>query len=150
MNVMISALRDVYLRDLSRLTQEVKSYKNEKTLWLVEGNMANTAGNLALHLCGNLKYFIGATIGSSGYIRDRTAEFNSIHIPRTEILQNIEQTKQIIETTLNAVNDDILEKPYPLEVFGKPTNHAYFLTHLIAHLGYHMGQINYHRRLLDK
>jgi hypothetical protein len=85
----------LYRRDLEKLKQEIEAYKSEENLWLVENDAPNSAGNLTLHLIGNLNGFIGAVIGKSGYVREREAEFSGRNIPRNELLQMIDDTIEL-------------------------------------------------------
>ncbi len=143
-------LKSLFTRDLNKLKLEIESYKNESTIWHIEKDIANSAGNLTLHLIGNLNTFIGAEIGKSGYIRNRELEFSLKNIPRSELISNIEMTLKIVEQALDTITDDQLHSEYPLLVFKEKTSTEFFLVHLATHLAYHLGQINYHRRLLDK
>lgn len=138
----------VYRRDLEKLKTEVEQYSSDEQLWLVHGEIANSGGNLALHLVGNLKHFIGATLGDSGYVRDRESEFSSTGVSRAELISAIEETSEVVSATLANITAEELAAAYPIEVFGEPMTTEYFLVHLATHLSYHLGQINYHRRLL--
>lgn len=140
-------LINLYERDLSRLKTEIESYANEADLWKVNGEIANSAGNLALHLTGNLKHFIGAVLGGSGFVRDRDAEFSTSGVTRAKLLEDIEATAAVVKNTLEKLTDDDFAKNYPIEVFEHPMTTGFFLVHLTTHLNYHLGQINYHRRL---
>lgn len=144
----VASIKALLLRDLTSLEKEISSYSNEADIWKISGDIKNTAGNLALHICGNLQHFVGATIGKDGYVRQRDQEFNKKDIPVADLLKEIGSTKIAIENTLNGLTDEDLNQTYPLEVFGKPMTFSYFLIHLSGHLMYHLGQINYHRRLL--
>lgn len=146
---MTDSLIQLFKRDLTKLKVEINSYKNESNLWIVDKEILNSAGNLCLHLVGNLKTFIGANLGNTGYIRQRDLEFSLKNIPRTEMIQQIEETITIIEETLKKLPNTDLQKEYTPRVFDKPMTTEYFLIHLSMHLAYHLGQINYHRRLLD-
>ncbi|MEP2668459.1 MAG: DinB family protein [Cyclobacteriaceae bacterium] len=148
MNSTLDNLHQLFLRDLDLLTQEITSYPTEASLWIVKGDIKNSGGNLCLHLCGNLQHFIGAVLGKDGYIRNRDAEFADKDIPKEILLGQIDATKSAISKTLEALSTSQLEAPYPIEVFGKPMTTEYFLIHLLTHLTYHRGQINYHRRIL--
>jgi uncharacterized damage-inducible protein DinB len=55
----------------------------------------------------------------------------------------------MIDSVLPQLSEEDLKKEYPLVVFERAMTTDYFLIHLVAHLDYHLGQINYHRRLLD-
>lgn len=148
MNLATESLQTLFIRDLNKLAEELKQYPNEESLWRVEHGIANSGGNLCLHLCGNLQHFIGTILGNTGYVRNRDAEFSEKNIARQSLLEEIDRTKQEIEKTLPTLQHDQLHANYPVEVFGKPMTTLYFLMHLSAHLGYHLGQVNYHRRLV--
>ena len=142
-------LSKLFERDLEKLKTEITSYKKENKLWEFSGDIKNSAGNLCLHLLGNLQHFIGATLGNSGYKRNRDAEFSRKNVPVEEMQKEINETIIIIKKTLNELNEKRLKEIYPLNVFGYEMTTGFFLTHLTTHLSYHLGQINYHRRLLD-
>ncbi len=147
--MLIETLKALFVRDLARLKQEMELYQKEQDIWIVDKGIANSAGNLCLHLCGNLRAFIGAEFGQSGYIRNRDAEFSLKNIPRTELVADVDKTIAEIEHALDQLSEAQLEEEYPKQVFGKPMTTGYFLVHLATHLGYHLGQVNYHRRLLE-
>lgn len=144
-----STLISLYRRDLQELKKEISLYKKEQNLWVVKDDISNSAGNLCLHLVGNLNHFIGAVIGQTGYVRQREQEFSQKNVSVETMTLQIDQTIAMIETVLNGLEDSEFKKNYPIEVFGKPMTTEYFLVHLSTHLSYHLGQINYHRRLLD-
>ena len=146
--MLIGVLKELYERDLNKLREEIALYTSDDDLWKIEGEILNPAGNLCLHLSGNLKHFFGAVLGNSGYVRDRDAEFAKKNVPRSEMLADIDVTKNIVLSTLAELTEKDLDKPYPIEVFGHPMTTGFFLTHLATHLNWHLGQINYHRRLL--
>ncbi|MBN8824973.1 MULTISPECIES: DinB family protein [unclassified Spirosoma] len=147
--MLLEVLNTLFQRDLAKLRQEISAYKDERNLWIVDKNIANSAGNLCLHLIGNLNTYIGAEFGKTGYVRQRDLEFSLKDIPRTELLAKIDETRAVVEEGLTKVTEEQLAEEYPMLVFDKPTSTEYFLVHLTTHLTYHLGQINYHRRLLD-
>ena len=147
MNLATQSLMTLYSRDLDKLAEEIKLYPDEAAIWKVAPGISNSAGNLCLHLCGNLQHFIGTILGNSGYVRNREEEFSSRNIPREKLLEEIEKTKAAIAQTLPHLPHEQLHAPYPVEVFGHPMATVFFLMHLATHLGYHLGQVNYHRRL---
>jgi len=146
----IQTLQTLFRKDLEKLKSEIELYQNEQVIWQIDQNIANSAGNLCLHLIGNLNHFIGATLGNTGYIRNRESEFSDKNIPRATLIEQIEKTIEVVEQSLAKVSENQLQAEYPIVVLGKPTSTYYFLFHLVAHLAYHLGQINYHRRFLDK
>ncbi len=139
----------LFERDIDRFKKEIESYEDEKNLWTTTNQITNSAGNLTLHLVGNLKYFIGKEIGGYDYQRNRKFEFAGTGIPQAELLKQIVSCKNQVIVSLEGMDDSLLSKNYPLEVFGYQMTYCFFLLHLYGHLNYHLGQINYHRRLLD-
>ena len=150
--MIIETLKELYDRDLKKLRTEIESYRDETAMWKVSGEIPNSAGNLALHLVGNLKHFIGAVLGNSGYVRERDLEFSNKNIPRTELLKMIDESADVVAATFDKLTHEQLEQVYPIVVFADrttPMTTGWFLIHLATHLNYHLGQINYHRRLFD-
>ena len=142
----------IYQRDLNKLKNELNAYVEESNMWEVRDGISNSAGNLSLHLIGNLKHFIGAVLGNSGYVRERDKEFSSKNIPLQQMITSIDETMAVMEQTLNGLTEQDLDKPFPVKVPVQQGDDStrFMLVHLIAHLNYHLGQINYHRRLIDK
>ena len=147
---MIDILIKIYQSDLDKLKTEITSYKKEENLWKISGEILNSGGNLCLHLCGNLQHFIGAVLGNSGYVRNRDAEFSRKDVPIRELETGINLTIEALKKTFMELKEDDLQKIYPVNVFGYEMTTEYLLIHMATHLSYHLGQINYHRRLLDK
>ena len=143
------SLIQLFKRDLNKLITEVNLYTNESNLWIVDKSISNSAGNLCLHLVGNLKTYIGANLGNTGYIRHRDLEFSLKNVPRSEMVKQVEETVIIVEDALKKLTPSDLEKECLPQGFDKPMTIEYFLILLSMHLSYHLGQINYHRRLLD-
>ncbi len=146
---MIQVLKALFNRDLEKLKAELSLYKSEEKIWLTDMDIANSAGNLALHLVGNLKTFVGVQLGSSDYVRNRDLEFSAKGVARDELLRMIDETKQVVDTTLENFDEGRLQEDFPIVVFKEKTSIEYMLIHLATHLAYHLGQVNYHRRLLD-
>jgi uncharacterized damage-inducible protein DinB len=146
---MTESINQIMNRHLEQLKREVSAYKTESDLWIRTGELPNSAGNLCLHLCGNLQHYIGAVLGGSGYIRKRDEEFSRQDVPVSEMIAEIDKTMAVVNDTLTNLDKSRLAENYPEEVLGKPMTIEYFLIHLTSHLGYHLGQINYHRRLLS-
>jgi hypothetical protein len=149
--MLTQTLQQLYRRDLEKLKEEIAAYKNEDALWRVDKDIPNSGGNLSLHLCGNLSHFIGATLGGTGYVRNRDLEFSDKGIPREELLKKIDDTIAAIDKTMPSITDEGLAQNFPIEVFkDRPViSTEWMLTHLATHLSYHLGQVNYHRRVFD-
>ena len=142
------ALLELFERDLRRLAEEINLYADEADLWVVRPGIANSAGNLCLHLIGNLNHFVGAVLGNTGFVRDRDSEFALKNVPRQELLASIENVIQVVTSTLQGMTDEDFEQVFPVPKRDQIVHTDLMLIHLVGHLSYHLGQINYHRRLV--
>jgi uncharacterized damage-inducible protein DinB len=141
-------LISLFEKELDKLKEELAAYEQDELVWKTSEGISNSGGNLCLHLTGNLQHFIGATLGDTGFIRNREAEFKLKNIPRQKLLEEVDNAKQVVTDTLEQLSKKELESEYPLQVFGEPLTTQFFLVYLLKHLSYHIGQINYHRRLV--
>lgn len=142
-------LSELFNRDLKRIKAEIEAYTSEEAIWQKADGITNSGGNLSLHLSGNLQHFFGAVVGETDYIRDRDFEFAG-KVSRQELLDDLDAALSSISSTLEGMTDEELKKDYPIELFGGKIKTEWFFIHLQSHLNYHLGQINYHRRLLDR
>ncbi|NLU93629.1 DinB family protein [Chitinophaga sp. Ak27] len=145
--MLTSILINLFERDLSKLEQEIAAYETQEGIWKVPAGISNSAGTLCLHLCGNLQHYVGAILGKTGYLRDRDREFSDRNIAREDLLVLIGTTRRVTLTVIADLTAEDLEKVYPEKVFSGTMFTGHFLVHLCTHLNYHLGQINYHRRL---
>jgi uncharacterized damage-inducible protein DinB len=143
----ITWLRVVFWRDLESLAAEVAAYPDDAALWRAAPGIANPGGTLALHLAGNMRHFIGAELAGTGYVRDRDAEFGTRDLSRAEVRRIVEAARDEVDAALAPLDDGALERPFPVAVAGVTLSTGQFLIHLAAHLGYHLGQLDYHRRI---
>ena len=144
---MTKEIRDMLLLDLTTLRRELEAYPDEARLWKEGPGFSNPAGSLALHLAGNLQHFIGAVLGGTGYRRDRDGEFARRGVSRTEILRECDAATRVVSSVLESLHHSALELEYPLPLDGTPISTGYMLVRLCRHFAYHLGQINYHRRI---
>ena len=142
-------IADLFQRDIDKLIEEINLFKKEKNIWKIKGTVKNTAGNLTLHLLGNLNHFIGATLGNTGYIRERDKEFSLKNIPRLQLVEELKKVNSVVKNTLTHLSDEDLEKNFPVPLNDKTLSTSFVLLHLLAHFSYHLGQVNYHRRLIS-
>lgn len=139
---------ELYERDLLKLKTEIQNFKQEDNIWRKADGISNSAGTLVLHLLGNLNYTIGALLGGSGYVRNREQEFSLTGVSREKLLADIESTIDAVKNGLQKTDQAKLQETYPLEIVGQKST-AYYLTFFYGHLNYHLGQINYLRRILE-
>lgn len=136
--------------ELDRLINEINAYQNEKNLWKTAKAIKNSGGNLALHLIGNLNHFIGNVMMQNGYERNRANEFNGPTITKLELVEQIENLKDLFDIFFKTFNHKKLQQPFPQQVFGFEMTNEFMLQRLLSHFSYHLGQISYHRRFLDE
>ena len=144
-----TVLASFYERDLRKLIEEINLFRDEKNLWRTTGSVRNSSGNLALHIIGGLNYLIGAKLAQTGYVRDRDQEFIKKSVERKELVVELEKLIGMIQETLNAFTQEQLEAEYPILFDDMKVSNSYVLTQLLLHLNYHLGQINYLRRILE-
>ena len=144
-----NTLANFYERDIRKLIEEINLFKSEEDIWRTAGSVKNSCGNLVLHIIGGMNYLIGTTLAHTKYVRNREQEFIQKNIDRNELVQQLEALILIINQTLNALTAEQMEAKYPI-FFDKPkTSVTYVLVQLLAHLNYHLGQVNYLRRVLE-
>jgi hypothetical protein len=138
----------LFRRDLRCLVREVQSFPDDPTLWKTLPGISNSAGNLALHVAGNLRHFVGAAFGQTGYLRDRDSEFARREGSRTEVVALLEAALLEVEQGLEALTWEALAQPFPQPLAGHHPATGRVLMHLEAHLAFHLGQAGYLRRAL--
>jgi hypothetical protein len=145
---MIDDVRRLLVRELETFAREIELFPNDEAVWKTAPGITNSAGNLALHACGNLKHFVGAVLGDTGYVRNRDQEFASRAGSREELVREIRWTRDVVEAVLPRVSEKALAAPYPQAVGGVELPCGRFLLHLATHLSFHLGQASYLRRFL--
>ena len=144
-----SILANFYERDLRQLIAQVNLFNKEENLWKTEGSVKNSSGNLVLHIIGGLNYLVGTTLAHTGYVRDRDKEFSQKSMERKELVAQLEALIPMINNTLIALTKEQMETDFPI-FFDQPnTSISYVLVQLLIHLNYHLGQVNYLRRVLE-
>jgi len=152
MNTLGRDLAGILVREVDRVAEEIAAYRDERNLWVTVGAQRNAPGTLALHLAGNLEHFVGAGLGRTGYVRDRAAEFGDRDVPRAVLISRLREARDVIDAVLTPVSDEALrdarfEVDVP-EAYRAMSVHA-LLVHLTWHLGWHQGQIYYHRLAVE-
>ena len=146
MDKLNTTLANFYERDLNKIIDELSLFNNEEDLWKTTGSIKNSAGNLVLHLTGGLNYFIGTQLGHTGYVRNREAEFTTKNIERTVLISKVRELIQTIKAVLGSLSSEQLDGEYPILFDDDKRRVSYLLVQLLAHLNYHLGQVNYLRR----
>lgn len=146
--MMIPIIQAMLLRELAAVQRSVEAYPDDASLWAQPTGLPNDGGTLVLHLAGNLQHYVGAVLGRSGYKRDRPAEFARRDLPRAELLREISASTDAVKRTLPTLSEASLSQPFPEPIGGRTLTIEVFLVHLATHLAYHLGQLDYHRRVV--
>jgi len=146
--MLLQSVAAILDRDLRALRREVEAYPDERGLWQEVPGISNVAGTLVLHLVGNLQHYLGARLGNTGYVRDRPAEFARRDVPRSELLRQIEAARAAVKAALSGPVQPEVTAEYPEAVGGSKVATGDYLIHLTTHFAYHLGQIDYHRRVV--
>ena len=144
----VDSIRRCMVRDLGTFEIELASYPDDASVWTMHPQIPNTTGTLVLHVAGNLRHFVGATLGATGYVRDRDAEFSTRNLARRELLVLLHAARDEVDATLRTLSVARLDETYPLEIGGTSLTTGQFLVHLATHLAYHLGQADIHRRVV--
>jgi uncharacterized damage-inducible protein DinB len=143
-----SVVQAVLCRDLGAVRRSVEAYPDDASLWAERAGLPNAGGTLVLHIAGNLQHFLGAVLGGSGYRRDRAAEFSRRGVTRAALVAEIDAAQVAVERGIAALPEEALAAPYPEAIVGRTVATGDYLVHLAVHLAYHLGQLDYHRRLV--
>jgi uncharacterized damage-inducible protein DinB len=144
-----SSVHTMIDRELAALRRSVEAYRADADLWATPPGIANSGGNLVLHLAGNLQHFFGAVLAKTGYQRDRPAEFSRRDVSREKLLSEIDAASSAVARGLDGLSDSSLAEPYPEQIGGRTVTNGDWIVHLAAHLAYHLGQVDYHRRIVS-
>jgi uncharacterized damage-inducible protein DinB len=148
MTTLADDLTRLFVRDLEALGRELELFPADAGVWQTVPGTTNSAGTLALHVCGGLRHFVGAVLGQTGYVRDRDAEFSQRGLPRAALLAEIGRTADVIRQVVPGLPPEVLEAPYPMPINGITLSTRRFLIHLATHAAFHLGQAGYLRRAL--
>ena len=142
-------LANFYEKDLRKLIEEVNLFQNEENLWKTLGTVKNSSGNLVLHIIGGLNHFFGAILAHTGYVRNRDLEFSKKGVARKDLVAQLEALIPTVNATLASITPEQMDAEYPIPFDDAKNSNSYVLVRLLAHLGYHLGQVNYLRRILE-
>jgi uncharacterized damage-inducible protein DinB len=146
--MLIDAVKRCLMRDLAGFELELDAYRDDASVWELPTGVNNSTGTLTLHACGNLRHFIGAILGKSGYVRDRDAEFAVRGLQRTELEMLLAVTRDEVSRALDQLDSDQLALDFPIPIGKTTLSTGRFLVHLATHLTYHLGQADMHRRVV--
>ena len=117
---------------------------SEEQFWKKAFAFGNSFGHLALHLTGNLNYYLGAQIASTGYIRDRPREFTETESPsKEETLKRLDAAVAMAARTIRAQSESDWERVYAAKGEEDAKNRLTIVLRCLTHLDHHLGQMQY-------
>ncbi len=146
--MLLEDLKAIYLREVATLQRELDLYPDEASVWKELPGLPNSAGNLILHLAGSLQHFFGAMLGDTGYVRDRDAEFTKRAVSRTDLRKELEAARAGVNAGFANVTEARLRQPFPAKFADTELSTQLTLLQFLSHLAYHLGQLDYHRRVV--
>lgn len=145
--MLFSSIEQLFQRDLQKCIAEVQAYASDEQLWSIPPGVLNSGGTLALHLAGNLRHFVGYVLGGSNYLRNREREFNDRGLSREEVASQLAAASMAVNSTFLQLQNTDPNALFPDTTFGPDKTVEEILYVLLSHLSYHLGQLNYHRRI---
>ena len=145
---LLETLRTMLQRELASVRKSIEAYPDEKSIWAERPGLPNSGGTLALHLAGNLQHYYGALLGETGYVRQRDLEFSRRGVPRKELLAGLDAARLAIDAGMKAVTPERLTDPYPEQLGGHTLTVGEVIFDMESHLAFHLGQLDYHRRVV--
>jgi hypothetical protein len=129
-----------------RLRECVASLSDEQVWWR-PNDQSNSAGNLLLHLNGNVRQWLIASFNRQYDSRDRPAEFGErTVIPASALLEKLGATMQEASAVLARLTEDDLVAMYDIQGYRVSGLHAVY--QVVEHFGMHYGQIVYITKIL--
>lgn len=130
---------------LPRIIRCLKMLSEEQIWWRAHPT-SNSAGNLTLHLAGNVRQWIISGLGDQPDHRERDKEFGEIGpIPRRFLTRQLEETVAEACDVLGKLSTGDLARQYLIQGFRVRGMEA--LAHVTEHFAYHTGQIIYLTKL---
>src|SRR5262245_11524857 len=136
---MLSDIRRLITRDLEGFQREIALFPDDESIWRTAPGVTNSAGNLAVHVCGGLQYCVGAVLGGEAYVRDREAEFGRRSGSRDDVIAELARTMVVVNAALSGPAHAWIGKPFPIAVNGLALRTEMFLLHLVSHIAFHLG-----------
>ena len=131
-----------YFSNLTRI-RELAGPLSEAQFWAKSYPYGNSFGHLVLHLTGNLNYYIGAQIASTGYVRDREREFTDPNPPaKGEALKGLDGAVAMVMETIRKQSSSDWVKAYSA-VGTNCSNRLDIVMVCVAHMQHHIGQMIY-------
>lgn len=135
------------LRQLSSRIDTCLGQLSDEQVWARGSENENAVGNLVLHLCGNVRQWIIASIGGERDARQRDAEFAArggveIQELRARLSATVEHAAKVIEK----IDTGRLSDRLTIQGYGVSVLEAVY--HVVEHFANHTGQIIFATKML--
>jgi uncharacterized damage-inducible protein DinB len=119
---------------------------SEKEIWWRPNTTSNAAGNIVLHVCGNLRQWIISGLCGAPDVRARDQEFSERGpIPRRMLIKQLKTTVQEACEIIDRLSAQTLLQDFSIQ--GFQVSGLVALLHVYEHFAYHAGQITYITKL---
>jgi len=129
---------------LASRVHELATPLSDEQFWQKPFSFGNSFGHLVLHLTGNLKYYIGAEMAGTGYVRDRDREFTEADRPsKDEVMKRFDEAVAMVARTVRAQSEKDWALPYTAMREVDAGNRFNIFLRCASHLHHHLGQMTY-------
>lgn len=145
MDALPSTLNSGFVSHFERVRNQLHALVaplSSQQIWRRPRPYGNSIGNLLLHLCGNLNYYIGAQIAGTGYIRQRDREFSDSGKEKRILLKDFDSAIEMVTSTLKAQSLEDWSRAYSAQG-TEATDRFQIILSCAAHASHHLGQIIY-------
>lgn len=119
---------------------------SEKEIWWRPNAASNSAGNIVLHLCGNIRQWIISGLGGAPDVRERDKEFSERGpLPRRVLISQLTKTVSEACEIIGAVGPQTLSQEFSIQ--GYRSSGLAAIARVYEHFAYHTGQIIYLTKL---
>jgi uncharacterized damage-inducible protein DinB len=119
---------------------------SEDEIWWRPNAASNAAGNVALHLCGNVRQWIMSGLAGAADTRERDKEFAARGpVSRRVLIAQLRKTVEEACRTIDGLSDEALTRQFAIQ--GYPVSGLEAVAHVVEHFAYHTGQLIYLTKL---
>jgi uncharacterized damage-inducible protein DinB len=135
------------LRQFAGRIETALGMLSDEQIWLRSGENSNAAGNLCLHLAGNVRQWIIHGVGGKPDIRVRAREFQARGgVSRAELLERLRSTVEEACGVIEACEPAGLLRTVRPQNYDVTVLEAIY--HVVEHFAQHTGQILYATKAL--
>jgi uncharacterized damage-inducible protein DinB len=135
------------LREYTGRIETCLGMLNEEQVWARRAENENAAGNLVLHLCGNVRQWIVSAVGARPDVRERDREFSARGgVSIAALTECLRTTVEEAAGVLRAVTAERMAERLVIQGYKVSVMEAIY--HVVEHFSMHTGQIMFATKLL--